>query len=269
MIREDEGYFFGLGAFETIAVEYGKPVWADRHLRRLAEALTFLGIDRTGGEINDALEAALENPRLQQGRYALKLTISEQNILTAIRPNPYDRQTAESGFVTAFSSVRRNETSPLVCRKTLNYGDCILEKRRAAAQGIDEPVFLNTRGEITEGAVSNVFFVREGSIITPPVSCGLLPGIAREVLMERYEIREEILRPEDAAACEEMFLTNSLMGVVPVRRLGSLTFSGTETGMRLARELVELKNGTFGASSGDAVAGSSGDSAGASSVDAR
>ena len=117
--------------------------------------------------------------------------------------------------------------------------------------------------------MSNVFFVRNGSIVTPPVSCGLLPGIAREVLMERCDICEEILRPEDAAICEEMFLTNSLMGVVPVRRLGSHTFAGTETGMRLARELVELKNGAFGASSGDAVAGSSGGSAGASSVDAR
>ncbi|MCI7412455.1 MAG: aminotransferase class IV [Clostridiales bacterium] len=109
--------------------------------------------------------------------------------------------------------------------------------------------------------MSNVFFVREGSIITPPVSCGLLPGIAREVLMERYEIREEILRPEDAAACEEMFLTNSLMGVVPVRRLGSHTFAGTETGMRLASEFRELNSGVFRASSGG--------SAEAPSVDAR
>lgn len=269
MIKEDEGYFFGLGAFETIAVEYGKPVWTDRHLRRLAEALTFLGIARTGGEIDKALGTALEEPRLRHGRYALKLTISEQNILTTIRPNPYDRQTAESAFVAAYSSVHRNETSPLVFRKTLNYGDCILEKRRAAARGVDEPVFLNTRGEITEGAVSNVFFVRDGSIVTPPVSCGLLPGIAREVLMERCEIREEILRPEDAAACEEMFLTNSLMGVMPVRRLGSHTFSGTETGMRLARELCELNSGASETPSGDTVAGSSGGAAKTPSGNAR
>lgn len=70
----------------------------------------------------------------------------------------------------------RNETSPLVYHKTLNYGDCILEKRAAAAAGINEKVFVNTKGQISEGTVSNIFFVRKNMIYTPQLSCGLLPG---------------------------------------------------------------------------------------------
>mgnify|MGYP000553325310 FL=1 len=64
-----------------------------------------------------------------------------------------------------FSSVRRNETSPLTAYKTLNYGDCILEKRGAGKAGVDERIFLNTRGELAEGTLSNVFFLKEGKLV--------------------------------------------------------------------------------------------------------
>ena len=76
-----------------------------------------------------------------------------------------------------FSSVRRNETSPLTAYKTLNYGDCILENRQAHGLGMNERIFLNTKGQISEGTVSNIFFVRSGKLYTPDLSCGLLPGI--------------------------------------------------------------------------------------------
>ena len=81
-----------------------------------------------------------------------------------------------------FSAVVRNDTSPLVGHKTMNYGDCILAHRAAAAAGMDERIFLNTRGQLAEGTVSNLFLVSGGRLYTPALSCGLLPGVLRDYL---------------------------------------------------------------------------------------
>ena len=91
----------------------------------------------------------------------------------SVRENTYTEQDYEQGFITGYANVRRNETSPLTYHKTLNYGDCILEKRRVKAEGIQEPVFLNTRGELSEGATTNVFFVKRGRFLPLlyPVVC--------------------------------------------------------------------------------------------------
>ena len=113
--------------------------------------------------------------------------------------------------------------SPLVYHKTFNYGDCVLEKRAAAAAGINEKIFINTKGQISEGTVCNVFFVRKNMIYTPQLSCGLLPGILREYIMERFQVTETIIYPDELMYYEECFVTNSLMGVMPVRQLGKAT----------------------------------------------
>ena len=106
----------------------------------------------------------------------------------------------------------------------MNYGDCILEKRAATAAGINEKVFVNTKGQISEGTVSNIFFVRKNMIYTPQLSCGLLPGILREYVMSKFSVVETIIYPDELMYYEECFVTNSLMGVMPVRQLGNICF---------------------------------------------
>lgn len=76
----------------------------------------------------------------------LKIVASSENILFLTRENHYGPADYEKGFRLAYSKVRRNETSPLTYRKSLNYGDCILEKRAVRGTEIQEPIFLNTRG---------------------------------------------------------------------------------------------------------------------------
>lgn len=90
--------------------------------------------------------------------WVLKILASDKNINFTSRANPYASMTDRPGYVIALSSIRRNETSPLVRHKTFNYGDSILAKRQARAEGIDEPIFCNMQGQLTEGAVSNLFF---------------------------------------------------------------------------------------------------------------
>ena len=118
----------------------------------------------------------------------------------------------------------------------MNYGDCILEKRRAGKAGKDERIFLNTHGQICEGTVSNIFFVRDGRIYTPEVGSGLLPGIIREYICESEVVIETAIFPDELSSYQECFVTNSLMGIMPVKALENTSFEErTVTGRLMAK----------------------------------
>lgn len=157
---------------------------------------------------------------------ALKIMVSEKNMLFLPRENHYQEADYEKGFRLEYSAVRRNETSPLTFHKTANYGDCILEKRGAGKAGVDERIFLNTRGELAEGTLSNVFFLKEGKLYTPGKECGLLPGVVRRYLLEKEGAKERVIYPEEIPDFEECFVTNSLMGIMPVNSLAGHLFAG-------------------------------------------
>ena len=248
-ITLDEGFQFGLGAFETIAVEAGKPIFLDKHLKRLERAAEFLYLGTlsergiTEKQILRYLEEQAQLPesranfanmtQLPESREnfsdithcALKIMLSKENVVFSMRANPYTPEQYEKGFVLDISPVKRNETSSLVYYKTMNYGDCILEKRNAVAAGVDERLFLNTKDQICEGTVSNIFFVKQGKLYTPEIRCGLLPGILREYICETQHVEETIIYPEDLKEYEECFVTNSLMGIMPVRQIEETSFT--------------------------------------------
>ena len=226
-IKLDEGFLFGMGAFETIAVEGGKPLLLEQHLERLEEAAAFLklGSCAVHGITKEKIEEYLDRQDSSLKTHGVfKTVMSAENSFFQMRKNPYTEEIYARGFMTDISKVRRNETSPLVYHKTLNYGDCILEKRAATEAGINEKIFINTKGQISEGTVCNIFFVRKNMIYTPQLSCGLLPGILRGYIMKRFHVTETIIYPDELMYYDECFVTNSLMGVMPVRQLGNICF---------------------------------------------
>ena len=235
-ITLDEGYSFGLGAFETIAVKDGRLLFLDRHLRRLDRALRFLQIGTLDerGITEKQVTDYVKQQKLTDS--ACKLTVSKENVVFQKRQNPYTDSIRKTGFMMDFSSVRRNETSPLTAYKTLNYGDCILENRRAHGEGMNERIFLNTKGQISEGTVSNIFFVRNGKLYTPDLSCGLLPGILREYLCETENVEETVIYPAELGRYEECFVTNSLMGIMPVKQLGEWKSESREVTNQLLKK---------------------------------
>jgi len=89
---------------------------------------------------------------------------------------------------------------------------------RISAGEIFDEIFLNTRGELTEGARTNLFVCLEGALFTPPVECGLLPGILREALLRGGKCRERVLRPGDLERAEAIYCGNSVRGLVRVSR---------------------------------------------------
>lgn len=215
-LTPDSGFQFGLGVFETIAVEGEQALFLDSHLDRLESGLGALALSNPRYH-REGVRAQLVALARGQQHIAIKILVTAENMWVQKRDNPYTEALYEKGAHITMSPVLRNETSPLTYIKSCNYGDLYLEKQRTKALGYDEVIFTNTRGEVTEGAVSNLFGIKQGQIITPPVSCGLLNGVLRQFLMEKFPIREEIITPETLTHCDEVFLTNSLMGVLPVR----------------------------------------------------
>ena len=92
--------------------------------------------------------------------------------------------------------------------------DAALEHARE--HGAREALLLNERGEITEGAFTSVFLLRDGRLLTPPVSCGLLPGTLRAALLRKGWAEEAVLTPEDLRQ-GRLFVGNSVRGLIPAR----------------------------------------------------
>jgi para-aminobenzoate synthetase/4-amino-4-deoxychorismate lyase len=86
--------------------------------------------------------------------------------------------------------------------------------RLSGVTGCDEAIFRNERNELTEGSRSNIFLRRGKQLVTPPVSSGLLPGILRQELLETGQCVEGVLTPDDLQTADEVFLGNSLRGLI-------------------------------------------------------
>ena len=226
LIELDEGYSFGLGLFETILLYKGKPVFLNEHLARINKSIVDLGLNIDKLERDEVFQY-LNNKNILEYE-VLKIVLSEKNRLFLKREYTYTEKDYQKGFSLNISKVRRNENSIFTFHKTLNYGDNILEKRKSKKLGYDEPIFLNSKNQITEGATSNIFVVVEDKIYTPKLSCGLLNGIVRQYIVSNYDIIESEIDLEFLNNADEIFLTNSLFGIMPVNNLEKKVFKSKE-----------------------------------------
>ena len=227
LIELDDGYSFGLGLFETILLYKGKPVFLDEHLARINKSITNLELKIEKLEKNEVFQY-LNNSKNILEYEVLKIVLSEKNRLFLKREYTYTEKDYQKGFSLNISKVRRNESSIFTFHKTLNYGDNILEKRKSKKLGYDEPIFLNSKNQITEGATSNIFVVVRDKIYTPKLSCGLLNGIVRQYIISNYDVTESEIDLEFLNNADEIFLTNSLFGIMPVNNLEKKFFKSQE-----------------------------------------
>jgi len=226
----DRGLTVGLGLFETILAIDGKPVFLDRHLARHADGCRRFGwTELMGKTIRPAIFDLLTANGLEKGRARIRLfrTAGE-----GLREDPVEGAEARLMMTAGgmaggpvpvsltLSPWIRNERSALAGLKAASYAENMLALSAARKAGFDEPLFLNSRGEICEMATANLFIVKEGRILTPPLSSGCLPGVTRGWLLENAgaDAEERVLFPEDLAAADEWFLTSAICGVIPVGR---------------------------------------------------
>ncbi len=112
--------------------------------------------------------------------------------------------------------------------KSLNYLDNILAKMAAVKAGAEEAVLLNSKGHVAEASAANIFLVTGRGLATPRIADGALPGIMRQKVITLAEklnitVEERIITAEELESAAEIFLTNSLIKIQPVNRLGLVT----------------------------------------------
>jgi branched-chain amino acid aminotransferase len=250
----DRGFLYGDGLFETLKTDGQRVFFLERHLARMREGarflripfpadLDYLGIIRDLQEKNQIAGEASVKICLSRGRHGGSLSLYTPSsptvvVLTAQRASPGPADWDKGLSVTVERELRQNDTSGLCRLKTLNYLPYLLVRTRAEEKGFEDAILTNTANQVCEGTTSNLFFFREDRLETPPVSCGLLPGVLREALMECMEhagepVREVELTPEALGSCDEIFVTNSLLEVFPVGRVDQDEYPARERTRRV------------------------------------
>jgi branched-chain amino acid aminotransferase group I len=254
----DRSFLLGDGLFETMRARRGRIFRLDRHLERLQQSAARLKIPLPGTP--EGLAAAtvevLQANGLQEA--ALRLTLSRgvglpglvtdgQEVPTCViaaRPfEGYPERWYQAGASAIISSTVRCESSPLCGMKTTSFAEHVLARAEAAERGADEALLLNSRGFLVEGSSTNLFALIDGSLHTPDLSSGCIPGITREAVLELARgagltVFEAPLARKALPSADEAFLTNSLLDVAPLVRLEERLIGGGAPGP-ITRMLAE------------------------------
>ncbi len=248
----NRGFLYGDAIYEVWRTYHGIIFAWEEHWRRLersAQALhltlpasaaqTLVEIKRTVAAFRTAAHFDGEvYIRLQVtrggGAIGLDPALADQSdFVLLVQPCPaVSAEALRAGLRLSLArDFRRNPADSLnPAWKTGNYLNNILCLREARGRGADEVVILNLAGEITEAAVSNLAFVQNGTLVTPPLAAGILAGITRGLLLETIAARagvtarEAVMRPEDLARMEECLLLSSTKDVTPVAAIDDHRF---------------------------------------------
>lgn len=251
----DRGFTLADGVFETMRVFGGAVFRLEAHLARLRGGAAVLHIPLPD-DLAAQVERAAEALRDANGRASIRLTVSrgagapglappadpEPTVVVTAHAAPAADAGGERGVAAIMARGRRNERSETVGMKTLAYTESLVALAEARAAGADDAIFLDTQEHLAEATASNLFLVRGRVLFTPPLGCGVLPGITRAAVMECARARgiaveERPLFLAELQDADEAFLTSSVRELVPVVRLDGRDVGAGRPG-RLTRELA-------------------------------
>lgn len=236
----DRGFMYGDGAFETMRSYAGAVFKIDDHLRRLFSSLNGLKIRSPYSKrhLRKSIYECLKINNLQSAYIKIAITRGEGRFGLGHRdifiPNVVivakgfegypDRMFAKG--ISAKITGLHNERSILSGIKSLNYLAFIMARLNAKQDGFDDAILMNTRGNITEGATSNIFLITGKTLITPSLDSGALPGITRNVIIDiakrlNIPVKEKAVSRNELLRADEVFFTSSLAEVMPVTRIDS------------------------------------------------
>jgi branched-chain amino acid aminotransferase len=270
----DHGFLYGEGIYETLRTYRRRPFLFERHMRRLRQSagLMALPVPFSDEELRARMdETVAAHPHLRQGsggqageayirvlitRGVGELTYNPSatptpSLVIIVKPFPVppDRTFAE-GIRVALVSVRRNHPqalNPMI--KSNNLINNALAMQEALREGAEEALMQNQAGELVECSQSNFFVVRDGSVLTAPLSAGLLPGITREFVLELADElgipgRESRLTPADLEQADEAFITGTTREVTPVIAVSRTTIGSGKPGGITKRLLQAFREKT-------------------------
>jgi len=179
----------------------------ERHLRRMEESAAYFGYPFSRDKLVTQLEQ-LGNPL--SGRHKVRILLAANGDVSLKVQEISDATDSRPLLRVAISQQRTDSSDPFLYHKTTRRN--LYESELRAHPECGEVIFMNERGEVTEGSYTNVVVSRQGELLTPALSCGLLPGVLREELIEVGAIREAVLTLDDIMNADTFWLINSVRG---------------------------------------------------------
>ncbi|MBI5024866.1 MAG: aminotransferase class IV family protein [Candidatus Omnitrophica bacterium] len=215
------------GVFETMRVSNGKVALLEAHLRRMSRGLKVLGIRRSMAyrTIPANIRQLLRVVSLTEARVRVMLWQKGACVHCAIVAEAFAPPSArryKEGFKAILTNGHRRQTPVPI--KSLDYAIFREGLEKARAAGFDEALFVNRKNELVEGSRTNIFLVKDNFLFTPPVESGCLPGVMRQTVLEdarrlKIHCAAQTLRARDLVDADEAFLTNALLGIMPLTGL--------------------------------------------------
>jgi len=255
----DNGFLFGDSVYEVLRTYGGRPFESGRHLRRLRASADRLGIAipvsddallsrvrallARAGDVESYIRIVVTRGVGDASYDSRAVTGPTVVMLQKELPLHPERHYAEGVRVSAVDTRRNHPQSLDPAIKSSNLLNNILAVREARARGAEEPVLSNLEGFIAEGASTNVFVVKNATLLTPPLSTGILGGITREVLLElaatlEIPLRETALELGDLLGADEAFLSSTTREVMPIRQVDETVIGDGRPGP-LTRRMME------------------------------
>lgn len=251
----DRGLLYGDGVYETVRVYDSKPFMLEAHLRRMVHGCSVIGLTPPNPkEIEEGVNQVLAANELKEAYLRITLTRGATGALwydlEAAKPTvliiakPFARRDFGEGLRLLVSRSRADDRSPLSRVKQIGILPKILARAEALRLDADDGLLLDTRGYVAEATSSNAFWLREGTLFTPSLSCGILAGITRALVIEIAKnegltVMEGEFPLDELRRASEMFLTSSTWEIAPVHSLDGTAFGDTHPGP-VTRRIAEL-----------------------------
>ena len=255
----DRGFRYGDGLFETVLVLNGKMFRWPEHLARLVRGAQFLSIPLPHPPVAlhaFATELIVCN-QITEGVIRLQLSrgvgprgyaptgLEQPHIVMSMHPSPARSDLCGVMWKLTLCSLRLPAADPLAQHKTCSRLLQVLAADEARARGADEALLLDTDGCVVEGSTSNLFWIDRGTVCTPPLGQGVLPGVTRATVLELCATlgvphAERMIRPEQLAEMEGVFLSLTSRGVVEASALDGQALRRSPLTTRLQDEFEAL-----------------------------
>jgi branched-chain amino acid aminotransferase len=257
----DHGFVYGEGVYETLRTYNGRLFLYERHMRRLRNSARLIDLElpSSDAEFASQIDATIAAAELGAKQAYVRLLVTrgvgdltyhlsatpKPSVVIIVKPLPEQPAALyEKGVKVALVDIVRNHpqsVNPMI--KSNNLMNSALAAQQAFKRGAFEAVMRNYRGELTECATANLFTVKDGAALTPPLECGLLPGITREFLFEvgrdvGIDVREQVLRDADLFGADEAFLTSTTREVLPIVTVDDRAIGAGRPG-RITRMLLQ------------------------------
>ena len=257
----DRGFLYGDGVFETMRSYNGTIFRLDDHLGRLYGAFEVTGIKILypkkflRQKIYELLKInKLDNAYIRVtvtrgiGTIGLaKIECENPTVVIIVRKfTPYPDRMYKNGICVKIVKVGQNENSPISGIKTTSFLNYILARLEAKKAGFDDAIMLNSKREVSESTVSNVFLIRGRALITPSLESGILPGVTRNAVLrlaERAGLKptEKRVAVKELRRADEVFLTSSLMEIMPVVKIDEKVIGKGKPGLFTEKIHFEYK----------------------------